>query len=176
MVLKRNPLQLENSQANSIIERVHQTIGQIIRTMEPQNTDNIDNPFKGILSAICFAIRATVHTTLQATPSQLVFGRDHLLNIKYEANLKQICKQKQRLINKNNKLENNKRKEYKYVVGQKVPIKTEQSRKFGKVPYKGPFEITAINNNGSARLRSLLGQGGSVEQTYNIRNMISYSE
>ena len=74
--------------------------------MEPQNTDNIDNPFKEILSAIFFAIRATVHTTLQATPSQLVFGRDHILNIKYEANWKQICKQKQKLISKNDKLEN----------------------------------------------------------------------
>ena len=89
-----------------MIERVHQTIGQMIRSMEVQNLENIDNPFKGILSAICFAIRATVHTTLQATPSQLVFGRDHILNIKYEANWKQICKQKQKLINKNNKIEN----------------------------------------------------------------------
>ena len=69
-----------------------------------------------------------------------------------------------------------KRKEYKYVVGQKVLVKTEQSRKFGKNPYEGPFEIVALNNNGSAKLRSLLGQRGSVEQTYNIRNMFPYSE
>ena len=63
-----------------------------------QNTENIDNPFKGILSAVCFAVRATVHTTLQATPSQLVFGRDHILNIKYQANWKNIRDQKQKLI------------------------------------------------------------------------------
>lgn len=124
---------------------------------------------------MCFAVRATVHTTLQASPSQLVFGRDHVLNIKYQANWKQIKDRKQKIINKNNEIENKKRKEYKYVVGQKVLIKTEQTRKYGTNPYEGLFEIVALNNNGSARLRSLLGQG-SVYQTYNIRNMFPFSE
>merc|ERR1712122_112198 len=100
--IKKKPITARNPQANSIIERVHQTIGQLIRTMEVQDTDNINNPFKGILSAVCFAIRTTVHTTLQATPSQLVFGRDHILNIKFQANWKNICNQKQKLINKDN--------------------------------------------------------------------------
>ena len=173
--IKKKPITARNPQANAVIERVHQTIGQMIRSMEVQNLENIDNPFKGILSAVSFAVRATVHTTLQATPSQLVFGRDHILNIKYQADWKNICNQKQKLINKNNQIENKKRKEYQYAVGQKVLIKTEQSRKYGTNPYEGPFEIVALNNNGSARLKSLLGQG-AVYQTYNIRNMFPYSE
>ena len=139
--VKKKPITARNPQANSIIERVHQTIGQMIRTMEVQNLENVDNPFKGILSAICFAIRATVHTTLQASPSQLVFGRDHILNIKYVADWKRIRENKQRIIDKNNKLENDKRKEYQYVVGQKVLIKTEQSRKYGKNPYEGLLRL-----------------------------------
>ena len=97
------------------------------------------------------------------------------LSIKFQANWITICNQKQKLINKNNKNENKKRKEYQYVVGQKVLIKSEQSRKYGKNPYEGPFEIVALNNNGSARLRHLLGQG-AVYQTYNIRNMFPYEE
>ena len=64
---------------------------------------------------------------------------------------------------------------YQYQVGQKVLVSQEQSRKYGKNPYHGPYEIIAINNNGSARLRSLLGQG-AVYQTYNIRNMFPYEE
>ena len=75
----------------------------------------------------------------------------------------------------NNNLENKKRKSYDYQVGQKVLIKTEQSRKYGKNPYKGPYEIVAINNNGSVNLKSLLGRG-AVYQTYNIRNMFPYKE
>ena len=86
-----------NSQANAVIERFHQIISQMIRTMEVQNTENIDIPFKGILSVVCFVVTATVHTTLQATPSQIVFGRDHILNIKYQANWKNILDQKQRI-------------------------------------------------------------------------------
>ena len=173
--IKKRPITARNPQANAIIERVHQTIGQMIRTMEVQNTDNIVDPFSGILSAVCFAVRATVHTTLQATPSQLVFGRDHILNIKYEANWKHIRDQKQKVINKNNERENRKRKRYDYAVGQKVLVQEEQSRKYGKNPYTGPYEITALHKNGSVRLRSLLGQG-AVYQTYNIRNLSPFSE
>ena len=33
-----------------------------------------DDPWSGILSAV--AVRSIFHTTLQATPGQLVFGRD----------------------------------------------------------------------------------------------------
>jgi hypothetical protein len=40
----------------------------------------------GILSALGFAMRATVHTTNRASPAQLVFGRDAMLNVNFEAN------------------------------------------------------------------------------------------
>ena len=173
--IKKRPITARNPQANAIIERVHQTIGQMLRSFQVQNTENIVNPFKGILSAICFAVRATVHTTLKATPTQLVFGRDHILNIKYEANWKHIRDLKQKMINKNNILENKKRKDYDYQVGQKVLIKTEQSRKYGKNPYKGPYEIVTINNNGSVNLKSLLRRG-AVYQSYNLRQLSPYNE
>ena len=108
--IKKNPITARNPQGNSIIERAHQTIGQMLRSFQVQNTQEVVNPFKGILAAICFAMRATIHTTLKATPSQLVFGRDHILNIKYEANWRYIKEMKQKMINKNNEIENKKEK------------------------------------------------------------------
>ena len=45
-----------------------------------------ENPWEGILSSTIFAIRSTVCTTTQHTPSQLIFGRDSILNINQEAN------------------------------------------------------------------------------------------
>ena len=45
--VKKKPITARNPQANSIIERVHQTIGKMIRAMEIQDTDNITDPFKG---------------------------------------------------------------------------------------------------------------------------------
>ena len=79
--LKRKPITTKNHQFNEIIKRIHQTIGNIIRTFDVSNTVNND-PWSGILAATMFAVRATYHTTLQASPMQLVFGRDAILNIK----------------------------------------------------------------------------------------------
>ena len=55
-----------------------------------------------------FATRATYHTTLQATPAQLVFGRDAILNTQFEANWKYIKERKQKLIEQNNECKNKK--------------------------------------------------------------------
>ena len=66
--VKKKPITARNPQANSIIERIHQTIGNMIRSFEVHDT-SIDekNPWTRILSAVRFATRATVHTTMQAT-------------------------------------------------------------------------------------------------------------
>ena len=86
-VILFNPIRVSNLQANTIVERVHQTIGNIIPTFEIQQMD-LDNekPWEGILSSTMFVIRSMVHTTTQHTPSQLVFGRDVIININQEAN------------------------------------------------------------------------------------------
>ena len=82
-----NSISERNPQTNAIVERVHQTIGNIIHTFTTQQMDlDNDNPWEGICSSTMFAIRSTVHTTTQHTPSQLVFGRDTILNIHQEFN------------------------------------------------------------------------------------------
>ena len=71
--LKRKPITTRNPQSNAIIERIHQNIGNTIRTFDVSNIVN-NNPWSGILAATMFAVRATYHTTLQASPMQLVYG------------------------------------------------------------------------------------------------------
>jgi hypothetical protein len=96
-----------NPQANAILERIHATIGNIIRTHQVLETElDEDDPWSGILAAAMYATRATIHTTLEATPMQLVFGRDAVLNTKFEADWKYIRDRKQKLIEQNNKQEN----------------------------------------------------------------------
>ena len=56
------------------------------------------------------AMRATVHTTTQHTPVQLVFGRGSILNTRHEANWQLIKKRKQDLINKGNQQKNRNKK------------------------------------------------------------------
>ena len=71
--ITKRPIIVRNSQANSIIEKIHQTLGNIIQTFELHNdTDVTHDSWKGVLSAAMFALRATYHTTLQAMPMQLV--------------------------------------------------------------------------------------------------------
>ena len=166
--IKKKPITKRNPQANAIVERVHQTIGNMIRTFEPQDIDD-DDPWSGILAAVAFAVRATVHTTTKATPMQLVFGRDAILNIQFEANWKFIKERKQNLIRKNCQRENQKRLNHTYHVGDEVLIKQDQNTKFGTNPYKGPYVITDVRDNGTVRVRE-----GNVEDTYNIRMVTPY--
>jgi hypothetical protein len=89
--IKGKPNTVRKPQANAIVERVHQLIGNIIRTFELENNYlDEDDPWKGILSATAFAIRSTLHTSLKSTPGQLVFGRDMIFNIQHIANWQYI--------------------------------------------------------------------------------------
>ena len=172
--LKTKPITTRNPQANAILERVHQTIGNMIRTTRVQNSEEKE-PWNGVLAAVAFAVRATYHTTLKATPAQLVFGRDSILNIRHEADWTFIKQQKQKLINRNNVKENAKRKPHTYNIGDKVLVTNPDNRKFGSDPYIGPYIITAVNANGTTQLRKDLAKG-SVHETWNIRQLMPYKD
>jgi len=126
---------------------------------------NPDDPWGGILSAAAFAMPATYHTTLQATPGQLVFGRDMILNTPYVADWTAIKARKQELIRKNNKIENSKRIPHQYRVGDKVMLENHCANKYEQ-PYRGPYLIQQVNTNGTVRLKM-----GAVTDTVNIRRI-----
>ena len=167
--IKPKPITVRNPQANAIVERVHQVIGNIIRTFELENNylDEAD-PWKGILSATAFAVRSTFHTTLKQSPGQLIFGRDMMLNIKHEANWEFIRQRKQSIIDKNNEAENAKRIPHTYSVGDKVLLRRGNENKY-ESPYSGPYSILQINDNGTVRMKV-----NNVEDTYNIRRITPY--
>lgn len=171
--IKRKPITKRNPQANAIIERVHQTIANIIRVHELYEDDGLDedDPFTGILTATMFAMRATYHTTMQATPTQLVFGRDHLLNTKFEADWAYIRDRKQRIIRQNNINENSKRIPHQYHVGDKVLLHLGDVKTKFDPQYDGPHEVVNVYDNGTIRIRN-----GAVLETVNIRIVHPYRE
>ncbi len=62
--ITKRPTTTRNPQANAILERSHQTLGNMLRTFEIHKEKEItEENLSGILSAIMFAMRATVHTT-----------------------------------------------------------------------------------------------------------------
>jgi hypothetical protein len=76
-----------NPQGNAIIERIHQVMGNMLRTFELEERDlDPQDPWGEFLQQCAFGIRSTHHTTLQASPGQLVFGRDMIHNIPFIAN------------------------------------------------------------------------------------------
>jgi hypothetical protein len=159
-----------NPQVNAILERIHQTIGNILRSFRVQDNEVDENdPWTGILAATMFATRATVHTTLNATPMQLVFGRDAILNLKFVANWANIKERKQNAINKNNEKENKNRIDHTYEVGDQVLIKNAQNTKFGNDPYLGPYQVIRVNDNGTLRITR-----GATADVINIRNVHPY--
>ena len=71
--IKPTPTSVKNPQANAILERVHQVLGDMLCTKELQKHtfDEID-PWSEILASVAWAIRSTHHTILQASPAQLI--------------------------------------------------------------------------------------------------------
>ena len=171
--MKRKTITLRNPQANAVLERVHQTLGNIIRTFELHEELHLTEleAWQGILAAAAFAIRATYHTTLQHTPSQLVFGRDAILNVQCDVDWTAIKASKQKLIKKNTERENSSRKTYQYHVGDKILVKQGWGAKYAKAPYKGPYQVTRVNTNGTLRYLR-----GVVDDVINIRNVKPYYE
>ena len=123
---------------------------------------DVDNPWKGILSATVFAIQSTFHLTLKKSPGQLVFGRDMVINILHFANWELICQNKQKKIDKNNKLENAKRIAHVYKKDNLVLLRRGMENKY-ESPYNNPFCTSQVNDNGTVCLKV-----GAVEDTYNI--------
>ena len=101
---------------------------------------------------------------------QLVFGRDAILNTKFEANWKLIKVNKQKRIKKNNDQENKGRIAHThYKKGDEVLFKETETNKYGNNPYSGPYKIRRVNDNRTVTLKM-----GSVLKTINIRLIKPY--
>ena len=58
--VKAKPITTRNPQANAIVERVHQTMGNMIRTFEIQEFKSMEDGLKGIVHAVMFAINPLI--------------------------------------------------------------------------------------------------------------------
>jgi len=174
--VKRKPITSRNPQANSMVERAHKTLHNMINANIIRGTQDLDpdDPWTGTLTAVRFGMNSTVHTTNRATPMQLVFGRDAMTNATFIADWQYIKERKQRIIRQNNKRENKTRKPHVYQIGDRVTVTTDPSRKHGEPYAIGPYDVTKVNDNGTIELRRETRSGGAVRQTWNIRNVIPY--
>jgi hypothetical protein len=152
--LKGKPTSSWNPQSNGIIQRIHLVIGNMLRTFEDNNRDLPPiMPFRSFISAASWAIRSTYHTMLQATPGQLVFGRDMLLSIPIRADWAQINIQKQGPIDKGVLCKNATRIQHKYNVGDKVLLDKPGLLRKSSQPRTGPHTVTRIYQNSTVQIK-----------------------
>ena len=171
--MKGKPTTDYNPQGNSIIERVHQVVGNCLRTFElkDQKVDMTDNnPFEPFTTAVACAIRSTYHTTSKATPGQPVFGRDMILPVQFKADWATITQHKQNMINKSNQRENQRRAPCQYRIGEQVLLNKPGLIPKMVAPRTGPYQLVAINNNGTVTIQ----KNDVVQQTVNIRRVQPY--
>jgi hypothetical protein len=171
--IKHKPTTVKNPQANAILERVQQVLGQMLRTSEINMADSVSpDDVDVFLDNAVWAIHSTYHTVLKASPGTAVFGRDMLFDISFMADWKKIGDHRQSLTDHNNECENKRRIDYDYKVGDKVLIAKDgilckSESKYGKEPWT----ITTVHTNGTIRL-----QCGTKLERINIRRVTPFTD
>ena len=167
--IQRVSTTVKNPAAN-MVERVHQTLGNLLRVYELENYEfPRGDPWSNILASAAWAIRSTVHTTLGATPGQLVYGRDMLFDLAFKANWQEIKERKRERIEDSNKRENAKRIRHTYQIGDLVTKDRNQIQPKLHRPRDGPFTIEKVYTNGVVKIRN-----GVVSEKVSIRRINPY--
>jgi len=171
--IKDVPTTSKNPQSNSICERMHQTVGNILRTVlysKPARTvGDAKNIIDSALATAMHAMRTNVATTLQSSPGAMVFSRDMFHNVPLIADWHMITREREHHVNENLRRQNRRRRRYDYAVDQQVLKKVFKPTKLGPRT-KGPFTITRVHANGNVTMRLRPG----VTERINIRRVIPY--
>ena len=143
---------MANPQVNSILEKNHQVITNLVRTYDLQNNylDEYD-PWSRILAATAFALQSTYPTTLQDMPCQLIFGHDTIFNTPLVAGWEAIMLRKLKIMDRNNQLEDKNRKPHTYITQDKVLVHNKKVNKHEE-PCEGPYLISQLWTNGNVTI------------------------
>jgi hypothetical protein len=158
--IKCRPTTSYNPQENSIIERIHQVMGNMLRDFELEERElDTDDPWDEFLQ------------TLQASPGQVVFGRDMILDIRFQANWDRIKSNRKKIIANSNKRENLNRIKHKYNVVDRILLREPGLRRKLSAPNEGPYNVLEVGTNGSAKI-----QRGIMHERVNIRRIEPFFE
>ena len=163
----------KNPQSNSVCERMHQTVGNVLRTHlhsnPPQNMTQARDIIDEALATAMHAMRTTVATTLGSTPGALAFSRDMFLNVPLVADWQAIATNREQAINENLRRANRKRRQYDYAPGQRVLKKVHDPTKLGERK-TGPYIVERTHVNGTITIELRPG----ISERINIRRVEPY--
>jgi hypothetical protein len=170
---------VKNPQANGILERTHQVIGNLLRSSHLITQDLTSVAAQQeLLMPVMWAINTTFHTTLKASPAQLAFNRDMILPTTFAANWYAINHRKQAQSQSAADAENRKRIPHEFRLNDKVLIRRDIGNPYlGKLakPTEGPFKIIDVQQlpiNGTV----LIQRTPTSVERINIRRLLPFFE
>ena len=170
---------VRNPQANGILERTHQVIGNLLRStrLMSKGLSTLDAQ-QELLAPVTWAINSTYHTTLQATPGQLAFQRDMIMPTTYLANWAAIQHRRQDKSIDSTTKENSSRIRHEYRLNDRVLIRRGVENPYLRTlarPTEGPYKIIDIEQlpiNGTVLIQCT----ANTTERVNIRRLVPFFE
>jgi hypothetical protein len=163
----------KNPQANSVCERMHQTIGNTLRVLStlnpPAGIANVIHLVDTAIADAVYATRCAYNSAIQTTPGGLAFGRDMILNIPIVTDLLLLQQRRQQLIDNRLIAANNKRFSYDYNVNDEVLKLTFDPKKL-EPRATGPYRVERVHSNGTLTIRL----SPTVVERVNLRRVKPY--
>ena len=123
--------------------------------------------WKKVIHYAAFAVRASYHSILNASPGQLIFGQDMISRQLHEANWSYLSKRRFQAILADNTRENTKRLVHFYHPGDHIMIRRpKQFRAKTQEVADGPYPISTVHENGTVTIDK-----GATTQRLSIRRI-----
>ena len=168
---------VKNPQANGVLERTHQVIGNLLRSsrLATRQLSTVAQQ-QALLAPVMWAINSTFHTTLRASPGQIAFQRDMILPSAYLPDWIYIQDRRQKQSQNDNHRENHRRVKHDFRLNDRVLIRRDVGFPYlGKLdqPTEGPFKIIDVSQlhiNGTV----LIERGHNATEQVNIRRLLPF--
>ena len=175
--IKSRPVTAHNPQSNGIIERVHQTVGQILRTLvhakPPTTADEAALLVEDALAQAMLATRCVSHGSLNnISPGAVTFHRDMFLDLPFVADLLSLQRIRQGQIDGRLLKANAKRLSRDWKVDEQVLIRNAVGAGDRLKPtFRGPYRILTTHTNGNVTVRHPNG----IQERIHIRRLKPYA-
>ncbi len=115
------PITVKNPQSNGVIERVHLTMGDMLRTLTFSGVDWFED-MQRALDAVVWAVRTIINPNIKHLPCHLAFHHDMIFHRAVAVNWDNIHAEGQKLVAASNNKENQLRLTKEYSPGDQILI------------------------------------------------------